>query len=229
MAQMNLRYYFGTNYGAGYVAELRACKVWQTTDEAGNIKEHLDTLLLGTYSSIREAMVLQQHLTDLMNEQGLEAAMNLAEGIAASNKLLDRQRDDYRIFFQDGAPPDPFTTRRFHKIYNAQYEVSAYQVDDQTDIVVYKMWGDSPDQYESIVIPQPGSDWDEVEAQAEVWNTFIMNQMFESAMHAIELEAVEAGVLDPNRVDGRIFFNDDAPPDLFKTIRQAELEDNDND
>jgi hypothetical protein len=84
-----------------------AVKTWTDGDE-----RRFDTFTIAEYDDYPDADDLEQELETLRKEAGLEAAMELAEDMATVNRYLDPLRDDPRVFFDDDAPPDPFTTSR---------------------------------------------------------------------------------------------------------------------
>lgn len=82
-----------------------AVKTWMQGAE-----RQFDTLTVEEYGTFDEAAVDERELEQLRRDEGLEAAMNLAEIWAGANGHLDTERTDPRIFFEDNAPADPFQT-----------------------------------------------------------------------------------------------------------------------
>lgn len=82
---------------------LEAVKAWR---EGNQVREA--RLTIASYGISEELAVDLRELSELRETQGLEAAMNLAEEIAAAGGNLESTRDDPHLF-TDG-PPDPFTT-----------------------------------------------------------------------------------------------------------------------
>jgi hypothetical protein len=100
-------YYFGYGVGPNNAPSLEAVKTWTDGDE-----RRFDTFTIAEYDDYADADELEQELETLHKEAGLAAAMELAEDMATANRYLDPFRDDPRVFFDDDAPPDPFTTSR---------------------------------------------------------------------------------------------------------------------
>jgi hypothetical protein len=100
-------YYFGYGVGPNNAPSLEAVKTWTDGDE-----RRFDTFTIAEYDDYSDADDLEQELETLHKEVGLAAAMALAEDMATANRYLDPFRDDPRVFFDDDAPPDPFTTSR---------------------------------------------------------------------------------------------------------------------
>ncbi len=84
-----------------------AVKTWTEGEE-----RRFDTFTIAEFDDFADADELEAELGTLHKEVGLEAAMELAEDMATANRYLDPLRDDPRVFFQEDAPPDPFTTSR---------------------------------------------------------------------------------------------------------------------
>lgn len=101
----------GVEYGfAGAVADdgrpaLQAVKRWREGDS-----EREQRLTIAGYGSAAERDADHRELSALMQTEGAEAAMNLAESMAVAGGYLDDGRDDPRLFTE--GPPDPFTTIR---------------------------------------------------------------------------------------------------------------------
>ncbi|MBZ0298375.1 MAG: hypothetical protein K8J31_01485, partial [Anaerolineae bacterium] len=176
-----------------------------------------DTLTVGEYGMYDEAAVDERELEQVMAEKGIEAAMNLAEHMAAAGGYLDPQRDDPRIFFADDAPPDMFMTERQRELNLPSYGLGAVSANGESFLDVVKSWGEAG--YERLVIPQP--DWETAQDNAEVAGDMLEAGRLQDAMRLVELAGIEAGVIDPRRDDPRLFTQ--GPPDPFTTIRQAEL------
>jgi hypothetical protein len=100
-------YYFGYGVGPHNAPSLEAVKTWTDGDE-----RRFDTFTIAEYDDYSDADDLEKELETLHKEAGLAAAMQLAEDMATANRYLDPLRDDPRVFFDDDAPPDPFTTSR---------------------------------------------------------------------------------------------------------------------
>jgi hypothetical protein len=82
---------------------IRAVKAWR---EGALDKE--ERLTITSYGMAAELDVDMRELDELRQNEGLEAAMNLAEAMAVASGTLHDGREDTRMF-SDG-PPDPFVT-----------------------------------------------------------------------------------------------------------------------
>ena len=205
-------YYFGYGVGPNNEPSLEAVKTWMQGSE-----RRFDTLTVGEYGMYDEAAVDEHELEQTMAEKGIEAAMNLAEHIAVAGGYLDPQRDDPRIFFADDAPPDMFMTNRQRELNIPSYGLGAVSANGESFLDVVKSWGEAG--YERLVIPQP--DWETAQDNAEVAGDMLEVGRLQDAMRLVELAGVEAGVVDKQRDDPRLFMQ--GPPDPFTTIRMAEL------
>lgn len=209
-------YYFGYGVGPSNSPSLEAVKTWMDGAE-----RRFDTLTISEYDSYEDAAVDEYILDTALATDGVEKAMNIAERWAVDNGYLDPQRADPRIFFEDDAPDDPFTTHRERELAEPQYSVGAISANGEHFIDVMKIWGatGSHDDYERLVIPQPT--WEDALVHAETAFTLQANGDLQGAMHLVEQAGVDAGVIDPERDDPRLFTQ--GPPDPFTTIREAEL------
>ena len=209
-------YYFGYGIGPNDLPSLEAVKTWVVGAE-----RHFDTFTVGEYGTFDEAAIDERELETLLDEEGVEAAMNLAERMAADAGYLDPQRDDPRIFFDDSGPVDPFTTQRAQDLAlekaAPRYSVGAISANGESFLDVMKTWGD--DAYERLVVPQP--DWERAAANAELASALIERDQLRLAMRLVEDEGVAAGVIDPERDDPRIFAQ--GPLDPFVTLRETEI------
>ncbi|MEQ8672774.1 MAG: hypothetical protein RLP44_11885 [Aggregatilineales bacterium] len=202
-------YYFGYGVSEDNQPALEAVKTWMDGAE-----RRFDTLTIGEYGTLDEAGVDELELETVKDQQGVQAAMNLAESMAVEGGYLDPERDDPRIFFEDDAPPDPFTTHRERELAEPQYGIGAISANGEHFLDVYKTWGD--DDYERLIVPQP--DWETARLHAETAFNLQANDDLQGAMHLIELEGIRAGVIDPDRADLRLFTQ--GPPDPFETLAQ---------
>ena len=98
-------YYFGYGMGPNNLPSLEAVKTWMDGSE-----QRFDTFTIAEYGTWDEAHPDERELDNVLNTQGLERALNLAERMAIGGGYLDPKRDDSRVFFEIDAPPDPFTT-----------------------------------------------------------------------------------------------------------------------
>lgn len=71
-----------------------------------------DTFTIAEFDAYDHARPLEQELESLQRDVGLDAAMSLAEEMATANRYLNPFRADPRVFFEEDAPADPFTTDR---------------------------------------------------------------------------------------------------------------------
>ncbi|GAB4523795.1 MAG: hypothetical protein OHK0046_37850 [Anaerolineae bacterium] len=229
-------YYFGYGIGPNDEPALEAVKTWMDGAE-----RRFDTLTVGEYGSFDEAAVDERELETLLDEQGVEAAMNLAETMAVTGGYLDPDRDDPRIFFEDDAPPDPFTTERARVLAERELEPDEFGLtdplytfdlthdedDESLTLQAKKWWGASDTGYDHqdqlTVATYTAEEREAAQAQHEALEVARLREGLEPAMNRAETLAVANEHLDPEREDGRIFFAQNAPPDPFTTNRQREL------
>ena len=215
-------YYFGYGVGPNNEPSLEAVKTWMDGSE-----RRFDTFTIAEYGMWDEAQTDELELEDTLKTQGLEAAMNQAERMAVVGGYLDPHRTDGRVFFEEDAPPDPFTTERTRAMeremqheenqQDPEYTVDAISANGSSHLDVTKAWGE--DQHAHLIIPQP--DWESARTHAEFANDLLRQEMLQDTMIYVELVGVEAGVIDPQRDDPRLFT--EGPPDPFTTIREREL------
>jgi len=207
-------YYFGYGVGPNNEPSLEAVKTWMHGSE-----RRFDTLTVGEYGMYDEAAVDERELETVLNEKGVEAAMNMGETMAEAGGYLDPNRDDPRIFFEDDAPDDPFTTNRERELAGPEYSVGAVSANGESFLDVMKTWGE--DDYERLVIPQP--DWEMAREAAIRANDLLEQGQLEGAMQLVEDQGVAAGMIDPERDDPRLFTQ--GPSDPFSTMREEEIDD----
>lgn len=212
-------YYFGLGMGPHNTPALEAVKTWMSGDE-----RRFDTFTIAEYGMYEEAANEEKELTEMHTLWGVESAMNLAEKIAVAGGYLDSNREDGRVFFADDAPPDPFTTVRERALEaeRARREPPAYAVDaisanGSSHLDVVKTWGE--DEHAHLIIPQPS--WEMAAANAQAAYDMMLKDDLQGAMTLVELAGVEAGVIQPDRDNPRLFT--EGPPDPFTTIREREL------
>ena len=186
-----------------------AVKTWMDGGE-----RRFDTLTVAEYGMYDEAAVDEREMETLMDEKGIEAALNLAESMAVAGGYLDPEREDPRIFFENDAPSDPFTTNRERELAGPSYSIGAISANGESFLDVYKEWG--KDEYERLVVPQPN--WEDARDKAVQANEMLEEDRLQDAMHMVELEGMRAGVVDPDREDLRLFTQ--GPPDPFETLAQ---------
>ncbi|MEQ8676549.1 MAG: hypothetical protein RIC84_25260 [Aggregatilineales bacterium] len=207
-------YYFGYGVSEDNQPSLEAVKTWMSGGE-----RRFDTLTIGEYGMYDEAAVDERELETLMDEKGIESALNLAESMAVAGGYLDPERDDPRIFFEDNAPPDAFTTNRERELAGPSYTIGAISANGESFLDVYKEWG--TDDYERLVVPQP--DWEVARDNAVIANEMLDEDRLQDAMRLVEVAGIEAGVIDPERDDPRLFTQ--GPLDPFQTAREEEIDD----
>jgi len=100
---------------------------------------------------------------------------------------------------------------------NPEYSIDAVAANGDARLDVLKSWGD--EEHERLLIPQP--DWETAQANAETAHDMLNKGELQAAMTLVELAGIEAGVIDPQRDDPRLFTA--GPPDPFTTIREREL------
>lgn len=126
-------YYFGYGIGPNNLPSLEAVKTWVRGSE-----RQFDTLTLCEYGTFDEAAVDERELVQIVEDDGLEAAMHLAELWAVAGGYLDDDRDDGRLFFEEDAPKDPFLTERERELALPNYSVGAVSANGQTFLDVMK-------------------------------------------------------------------------------------------
>ncbi|KXK54698.1 MAG: hypothetical protein UZ13_00060 [Chloroflexi bacterium OLB13] len=215
-------YYFGYGVSDQNHPALEAVKTWMHGSE-----RRFDTFTIAEYGMWDEAQPDESELESTLKTQGLEAAMNQAERMAVAGGYLDPYRTDGRVFFEEDAPPDPFTTERTRAMErdmqhdeiqrDPEYSIDAISANDSSHLDVTKAWDE--DQHAHLIIPQP--DWETARANAETAYDLLDKDNLQGAMTLVELAGIEAGVIDPQRDDPRLFT--EGPPDPFTTIREREL------
>ena len=142
-----------------WTLELTADKWWLENDgRVGHEGQTLKTYSLESFEWEREierevAAIDVENLHRTYQDEGLEAAMRRAEGIAVANHELDPNRADGRLFTE--GPTDRFTTVR---------EVQLMGLDDAPiDATIRDITNDETQELPAVA-PEPGS-WDELVAQ----------------------------------------------------------------
>ncbi|MBK8030390.1 MAG: hypothetical protein IPK17_12985 [Chloroflexi bacterium] len=148
-----------------WTLELTADKWWlEANGHVGHEGQTLKTYSLESYEWEREiereiAAMDRENLHRTYQDEGLEAAMRRAEGIAVANGELNAERADGRLF-TDG-PPDRFTTAREAELVELDDTLVGEPLRDITNDETAEIPGVRvPDADE----PEPGS-WDELVAQ----------------------------------------------------------------
>ncbi len=214
-------YYFGYGVSASNNPSLEAVKTWMDGTE-----RRFDTFTIAEFPNYDVEVARQQEneLEIKLEREGLEAAMNLAEQIATTAGFLDLNRDDPRVFFQDSAPVDPFTTERQRTLEldqpeapnQLEFSVDAISANGISHLNAWKSWGPTEAEVERLIIPQP--DWETALANTEAIHEMLDKGDLQVAMNRVELLGIEAGVVDPDREDPRLFTQ--GPPDEFETLAQ---------
>ncbi len=217
-------YYFGYGVGPNNEPSLEAVKTWMDGSE-----RRFDSFTVGEYGMWDEAQTDERELEAPLKTQGLETALNQAERMAVAGGYLDPNRADGRVFCEDDAPPDPFTTERERAMeremqhdetqHDPEYTVDAITANGDARLDILKSWGDAAHEHERLLIPQP--DWETARANAETAHEMLDKGELQAAMTLVELAGIEAGVIDPQRDDPRLFTQ--GPSDPFTTIREREL------
>ena len=142
-----------------WTMELTADKWWLETDgQVGHEGQTLKTYSLESFEWEREierevAAMDVENLHRTYQDEGLEAAMRRAEGIAVANHELDPNRADGRLFTE--GPTDRFTAVR---------EVQLMEMDAAAiDATIRDITNDETQELPAVA-PEPGS-WDELVAQ----------------------------------------------------------------
>ncbi len=142
-----------------WTLELTADKWWLENDgSVGHEGQTLQTYSLESFEWEREierevAAIDVENMHRTYQDEGLEAAMRRAEGIAVANHELDPNRADGRLFTE--GPPDHFTTVREVQLMGLDAAPSDATIRDITNDETQEL---------PAVAPEPGS-WDELVAQ----------------------------------------------------------------
>ncbi|MBE2272563.1 MAG: hypothetical protein IAE80_30285 [Anaerolinea sp.] len=227
-------YYFGYGVGEHEMPSLEAVKTWLDGDD-----RRFDTFTVAEYGSYDEAARDEDELNAVLETRGVEAAIQLAEGMAVAGGYLDRERTDGRVFFADDAPADPFTTLRQQTLErevaetHLDYGFALLQPDPDTlELTAYKGWIGADGQagvaeltLQTFELP-PWAVEAEIEREraALALETLLRvnrEDGLEAAMQRAEALAVANGALAADRDDPRLFAA--GPPDPFQTRREWEL------
>lgn len=117
--QPSANYYFGYGVGPSNAPALEAVKTWVADGE-----RRFDTFTIAEYGMYEDAAQEEKDLTEVQTLWGVQSAMNLAEKMAVASGYLDPERADGRVFFQNDAPPDPFSTVRERELAAPAIEAS---------------------------------------------------------------------------------------------------------
>jgi len=141
-----------------WTLELTADKWWLENDgQIGHEGQTLKTYSLESYEWEREierevAALEVENLHRAYQDEGLEAAMRRAEGIAVTNGELKADRADGRLFTE--GPTDRFTTMREVQLMNAA----------PMDEPIRDITNDETQELPPVSVPEQGS-WDDLIAQ----------------------------------------------------------------
>ncbi|KXK53792.1 MAG: hypothetical protein H3C32_16685 [Anaerolineae bacterium] len=237
-------YHFSTGVSEDGEPALQAVKRWTEQGDAREARQTLDT-----FGMSDEAAVVARELNVLAETEGLQVAMDLAKHIAEASGQIDADRaflfSTGPIDRFTGDPQvDP--TQRFHDAMAGtdtrllepidpavNYSFDLVSTDPYTlDLVANKWWigQDGVLQNSGLIIESFSLESYEFEYEHErevaamdrddLEHTHHRDGL-EAAMRQAEARAVVYGELDPEREDGRLFY--EGPPDRFTTLREAEL------
>lgn len=227
-------YYFGYGVGEHELPSLEAVKTWLDGDD-----RRFDTFTVAEYGSYDEAGRDEDELNTVLETRGVEAAIQLAEGMAVAGGYLDPERTDGRVFFAGDAPADPFTTLRGQTL---EREVAEPHLDygfallkpdpDTLELTAYKGWIGADGQAGVAEVTLQTFELPPWEVEAEIEReraTLALETLLrvnredglEAAMQRAESLAVANGELAADRDDPRLFAA--GPPDPFQTRRELEL------
>jgi hypothetical protein len=219
-------YYFGYGTGPNNLPSLEAVKTWMDGSE-----RRFDTFTIAEYADYGGLLARDEdQFNNLLEGDGLEAAMNEAEKRAVENGYLDPKRTDTRVFFANDAPSDPFTTIREREMRNDVKYSFDYNLfgDDALALEAHKAWRepDGTERSDFILLDlhegdSGGQAVERFEAEVERLTTMQQSEGLEAAMREAEKLAVANGLLDGERADPRLFTQ--GPPDPFTTLREREL------
>ena len=229
-------YYFGYGVGEHNQPSLEAVKTWLDGDE-----RRFDTFTVAEYGSYDEAGRDEDELNAVLETRGVEAAIQLAKGMAVAGGYLDPERTDGRVFFAHDAPADPFMTARQRELElgtapaapELAYDFAVLRTDPETlELVAQKTWVDELGNagWDEIVLQTYELPPWEIEAAIERERAHIEHDTLirlqreeglEAAMQRAEALAVASGELAADRDDPRLFA--EGPPDPFQTRREREL------
>jgi hypothetical protein len=225
---------------------LQAVKRWPDGAEIREARQTLDT-----YGMNDEAAAAARELNTLLETDGLDKAMELAESIAIASGQLQPGDDGIKLFHE--GPPDPFTSeqpldpvRQFQDAFAdgqtrllepvdpvVNYSFDVVEPDPYTiELRANKWWigEDGALRHDGLTVNSYSLESFEFERESEreiaAMNRDDLEQThrgegLEASMRKAEALAVTNGELDPHREDGRLFY--EGPLDRFTTLREAEL------
>jgi len=203
-----------------------AVKTWMDGSE-----RRFDTFTIAEYPDYSGLLARDEdELNVTLEWDGLQSAMNEAEKLAVQNGYLDPNRADGRVFFENDAPSDPFTTIREREMQNdVKYSFDYNQFgDDALALEAHKAWRepDGTERSDFILLDlhegdSGGQVVERFEAEVERLTALQQTDGLQAAMNEAERMAVANGLLDGERTDPRLFTQ--GPSDPFTTIREREL------
>lgn len=135
---------------------LLAVKRWRDGDA-----EREQRVTIASYGSAAELDLDSRELHTLLQTDGVEAAMNLAESMAVASGCLHDGREDARLFTE--GPPDPFTTHAERERVGEAF-IREYGERDTEELPAVLSARAFPLDEGDMAQPAPGS-WDELVAQ----------------------------------------------------------------
>lgn len=186
-------YYFGYGVSDNNEPSLEAVKTWMQGAE-----RRFDTLTIGEYGMYEDAAVDERELETLMDTEGVEAALNLAESMAVAGGYLDPERDDPRIFFEDDAPPDPFQTIRQAELQeqeitvNDDFDTEEIEAPAQDSTTIYAEWAEEANLKREANASLDGTGWFE----ATFDDTALLEPLDSTVNYAVTLEASDPWTLE---------------------------------
>ncbi len=237
-------YHFSTGISEDGEPALQAVKRWPEQGDTREVRQTLDT-----FGMSDEAAVVARELNVFAETEGLQAAMDLAKHIAEASSQMDADREllfstgPVDLFTGD---PQADPTQRFHDAMAGtdtrllepidpvvNYSFDLVNADPYTlDLIANKWWigQDGTLQNSGLTVESFSLESFEFEREHEQEVAAMdrddlqhihHKEGLEASMRQAEAWSVGHGVLDPEREDGRLFF--DGPPDRFTTQREAEL------
>lgn len=162
------------------------------------------TLAEGAHNEMEH---LAMGLEDIQAEHGSDKLLEASHQVAVDQGILEPNQTLFNGLSS------------LERTVEAEYSINAVSANDEHFLDVTKTWGEN--EYEQIVIPQPT--WDEALTIAETAFDLQADGDLQGAMTLIEQTGIEAGVIDPQRDDPRLFTQ--GPDDPFVTQRETEIDD----
>lgn len=243
--EIEIGYRFASGISEDGEPALQAVKSWHENGEPHEARRTLDT-----YGMSDEAEVVARELNGLAETDGLEQAMSLAANIATMSGYLQPEREthlfsegppdrftadqakdpvqEFQDAFADGnsrllEPVDPAVN----------YSFDITEPDPWTmELRANKWWfgQDGVLHNDGLALNSYSLDSFEFERESEREIAAMDREGLaqthregglEASMRQAEAKAIANGELDPNREDGRLFY--EGPPDRFTTLRELQL------